>query len=440
MSFRWLKHYLPRGLYGRAALILILPVAVLQLVVSVAFIQNHFEDATTQMTQTVIRELRLVQERLDAAPDADSALASAGDLAAALALQIDYVAPGAVPDGDAIRWYDFTGRILTARLRDALPQVVAVALPDSRDAFVFLQDRHGALRVTVERRSLSAYNPHQLLVTMVFFGVLMTVIAYLYLRNQLRPITRLAAAAQAFGRGRSVPYSPSGAIEVREAGHAFLDMRARIERQIEQRTMMLSGVSHDLRTPLTRMKLELSMMDEADAAPMLRDVAEMERLVDEFLSFAKGAAEGEPEPTDPEALVRALVGDYARMGRDVTLAAVTGQGGPVLLRPVAIRRALDNLIGNALRYGTRAEVSVAFLDTALRISVEDDGPGIPEDRRAEALKPFARLDPARNQDRGSGVGLGLAIAMDIARAHGGTLRLGRSDRLVGLQVDIVIAR
>ena len=267
----------------------------------------------------------------------------------------------------------------------------------------------------------------------------MTAVAYIYLRNQLRPITRLASAAEAFGRGRTEAYSPSGAIEVRVAGNAFLDMRARIERQIEQRTLMLSGVSHDLRTPLTRLKLGLSMLDQVEAEPLLRDVDEMQRLLDSFLSFAKGAFEGEPESVDPQALVAAIVDDARRSGTEVQLVDLSGQG-LMKLRPMAIRRALENLIGNAVRYGTRAEVSITLTDRSLRISVEDDGPGIPADQRAEALKPFSRLDPARNQNKGTGVGLGLAIAADVARAHGGVLRLGESDRLGGLRADIVIAR
>jgi len=274
---------------------------------------------------------------------------------------------------------------------------------------------------------------------MVVFGVLMTVIAYFYLRRQLRPITRLANAAEAFGRGRHVAYTPRGAIEVRAAGAAFLDMRARIERQIEQRTMMLSGVSHDLRTPLTRMKLGLALMDEADAAPLLRDVDDMQRLLDEFLNFARDASEGDPEEVDPIALTKAAVADAQRGHKAVVLDEVTG-AGTVMLRPMPIRRALDNLIGNAVRYGTQARVSVHLTDKSLRFRVEDNGPGIPEDKRLDALKPFSRLDPARNQNKGSGVGLGLAITSDIARAHGGVLRLGESEKMGGLQADIVIAR
>ncbi|MEL6377562.1 MAG: ATP-binding protein, partial [Pseudomonadota bacterium] len=232
---------------------------------------------------------------------------------------------------------------------------------------------------------------------------------------------------------------PAGAMEVRAAGNAFLDMRARIERQIEQRTLMLSGVSHDLRTPLTRMKLALSMLDESDREPLEQDVADMERLITEFLDFAKGAREGEAEPTDPIALTQQIVADFQRAEKPVTLAHVEG-AGEVALRSGSIRRAVENLIGNAVRYGEHADVSVQLTDRSLRIRVEDDGPGIPQEQREQAMKPFARLDQARNQNLGTGVGLGLSIALDIARAHGGVLRLSESERLGGLQADIVIAR
>ena len=203
--------------------------------------------------------------------------------------------------------------------------------------------------------------------------------------------------------------------------------------------MMLSGVSHDLRTPLTRMRLELSMLDEAETEGLKRDVDEMERLLEEFLSFAKGASEGETELVDPQELVRDLVADMVRSGADVTLLPPQGTGA-LRLRPMAIRRAVGNLLTNAVRYGERAEVSVRITEKSLRIRVDDDGPGIPEARRDEAKKPFARLDPARNQDRGGGVGLGLAIATDIARSHGGVLRLGQSETLGGLRAEIVIGR
>lgn len=440
MSFHWLKHYVPRSLYARAALILVLPVIVVLLVVSVAFIQNHLQGIIQQMTRTVEREFVFVIDQVDQAPSREAALEALAPLLPALQMTLRFVPEAEVPPTDSIRWFDFSGSHVRTLLRARLPEVRAVWFNADSSVQLFVETNKGPLEIGFGRGRVTVGTPHQLIVTMVFFALLMTMISFLYMRNQLRPITRLADAAQAFGRGRTEPYRPRGAIEVRAAGHAFLDMRARIERQMEQRTLMLSGVSHDLRTPLTRLKLGLSMLeDEAEAAPLLRDVDEMQRLVDTFLEFARGAAAAEPELTDPVALVRGIVEDAVRAGKPVTLGAMTGQG-LVPLRAVAIRRAVENLIDNAVRYGTRAVVSVVLTDKALRIRVEDDGPGIPSDQRAEAQKPFARLDPARNQDRGSGVGLGLAIVTDVARAHGGALRLGESETLGGLCADIVIGR
>ncbi|MEC7257367.1 MAG: ATP-binding protein [Pseudomonadota bacterium] len=439
MSFKWLKTYMPRGLFGRAALILVLPVVVVQLVVSVAFIQQHLEDVTTQMTLNTVREIDVLLTEIAAEPDTDTTRSDLMGLLTGFQMTLEFIPADALPGADAVGFFDYSGRVVRDTLHGRLPEIVAVDLPDNRIVHVFLNTDEGPAHISFNRRRVTAAAPHQLIVTMVFFGLLMTLISFLYLRNQLRPITRLASAAQAFGRGRVVPYAPSGAVEVRAAGSAFLDMRARIERQIEQRTMMLSGVSHDLRTPLTRMKLGLSLIDSEDAEPLMRDVDDMQRLVDAFLEFSRGAGEGEPEPCDPIALVRQAVEDAVRAGSYVSLVETTGRGR-VALRQVALRRAIDNLLGNASRYGTRAEVSVVLTEKSLRIRVEDDGPGIPADRRGEAMKPFSRLDPSRNQNAGGGVGLGLAIVNDVARAHGGVLRLGQSARLGGLRADIVIGR
>ncbi|WP_010138102.1 ATP-binding protein [Oceanicola sp. S124] len=433
MFFEWLKRYVPRGLYGRAALILVLPVVTLQLVVSVVFIQRHFEGVTVQMTSSVSRELNLVV----------SEVADGEELAVARALEMDVaVLPmSSAPARDSIRWYDLSGRVVARTLRALVPELVTVTLPNDRQVVLYLRADapQEVLRLSFDRSRLSASNPHQLLVNMLFFGVLMTVIAFIYLRNQLRPVMRLAAAAEAFGRGRHIAYKPAGAVEVRAAGHAFLDMRARIERQIEQRTLLLSGVSHDLRTPLTRMRLAVSMLEEADRKELERDINDMQSMLDEFLSFARGTSEEGESRVDPVALLREVVHDAVRGGQPVTLTSVKGSG-EMALRPMAIRRAVENLIGNAVRYGTRAEVSIEMTPRSLRIRVEDDGPGIPPDKREEAMKPFTRLDTARNQNRGSGVGLGLSIAGDTARMHGGMLRLGVSEKLGGLCADLVIAR
>ena len=427
MFFKWLKQYMPRSLYGRAAMILLLPVVVLQLVVTVVFMQRHFEGVTMQMSTTVAREVELV---LSGVPETTLDV---------LDIRVSDVARDVLAEPNTRLWYDFSGVILTRNLNKILPQIKVIDLYND-DVVRLVADVDGqAKEVIFDRSRISAAKPHQLFVNMMFYGFLFTLIALIYLRNQLRPIKHLATAAEAFGRGRNMPFSPAGATEVRSAGTAFVDMRNRIERQIETRTLMLSGVSHDLRTPLTRMRLALAMLDDDEREPLEQDVDEMQGMIDAFLEFSKGGQAMEPEAVVVQTWIEQVVADCARAGRDVSLVHSEGEG-TVMLRLGGMRRALDNLIGNAVRYGSRAEVSMVLTDKFLRLRVEDDGPGIPENRRAEAQRPFTRLDPSRNQDKGGSVGLGLAIATDIARAHGGVLRLGESERLGGLRADIVIAR
>lgn len=439
MLLQRLKQYSPRSLYGRAALILIVPIVSLQVVVSISFIRRDLEDVTTQMTATVLRELRLLEQQAAGADGQVAYLTRIAPFLAPLQMGARFLDAGAPDPQNVLAWYEFSGRVVHDKLAEELPGFIAVQFPDNREVRMFLDTRLGRLEIRIDRRRLTPAAPHQLIVTMVFFGLLLALIAFVYLRNQLRPIKRLAEAAQAFGRGRMLPYSPRGATEVRAAGSAFVDMRARIERQIEQRTLMLSGVSHDLRTPLTRLKLGLAMLDDEDAEPLLRDVDEMQALLDAFLEFSRGASTGEPEAVDVFEMTEAIVEDWRRQGKDVMLGEMSGSG-EIMLRRQSMRRAIENLVSNAVRYGTRARVSVTLTEKSLRVRVEDDGPGIDPQQRGEAVRPFTRLDASRNQNLGSGVGLGLAIVVDVARAHGGTLRLGESAELGGLRADIVIAR
>ncbi|MDR5651830.1 ATP-binding protein [Ruixingdingia sedimenti] len=443
----WPRPRLPRGLYGRAALILIVPIVTIQLLVSIAFLQRHFEGVTRQMTEGVEAEIRAVLAETRAVPPGDwpgGAVAAADRLAAPMRLRVTDGA-GVAP-GDRRVFWDISGRTIIATLHADMPEVRGVDLTVTdpvtgrREVRVLIDAGPGPLAVVVDRRRLSASNPHQLLVLMIGAGILLTVIAYIFLRAQLRPIKRLADAAEAFGKGRVLPYKPRGAQEVRAAGAAFVEMRARIERQIEQRTLLLSGVSHDLRTPLTRLKLGLAMLDDGEEVEALSaDVAEMERIIDDFLAFARGDATEAAQQTDVSALVEDVVGRARRAGQPVTL--IPGAEPVTMqLRPDAVARALGNLIGNAVRHGTRAEVSMETSGRELRLVVEDDGPGIPRERREEALRPFTRLDSARNANRGGGAGLGLAIAADIARSHGGVLRLSDSRRLGGLRAELALAR
>ena len=443
MFFAWLKKYLPRGLYGRAALILLVPVVVIQLVVLVIFSQRYFEDITQQLMDGVVSEIRLYVLTLEELPPAQHAAALAV-LDQEFDFQSQLGAPAPVPERR--RWFDFSSRVISAELRAGLEQIegVDVASDTSRVA-LSLTTEAGRLSLQLPRRRASASNPHQLMVWTVFTSLVITLIAAIFLRNQMRPIRQLSRAAEAFGRGESVAYRPAGATEVRSAGAAFLNMRSRIERQIEQRTLMLSGVSHDLRTPLTRIRLGLSMLEVSDddvgeVTAMQRDLDEMERLIEAFLAFSRTATVEDPVETDLSALVSEATEKARRAGGMVSLGDMPTGPTMLMARPEALTRAVDNLVSNALRYGTQTRLSITLYDRSVVISVEDDGPGIDQDRRDSALQAFVRLDSARNQNKGSGVGLGLAIAFDVARRHGGTLRLGESGALGGLRADLVLPR
>jgi two-component system osmolarity sensor histidine kinase EnvZ len=264
---------------------------------------------------------------------------------------------------------------------------------------------------------------------MVGSSLILLAIAVLFLRNQVRPIERLALAADAFGKGRAVPdFHPYGATEVRRAARAFLTMRQRIERHVTQRTEMLAGISHDMKTPLSRMKLQLAMMPEGpDIQAMRGDITEMEYMLDEYLDFARGEGGEQSTPEDLSELVRdAAAASAGAHGMESANIAVEAPGPiEIYIKRKALRRCITNLIDNALKFGRQVQVAVTRDERFARIVVDDDGPGIPPERRDEAFRPFHRLDEGRNLQAG-GSGLGLAIARDIARAHGGDILLEKS--------------
>tara|TARA_Y100001936_G_scaffold25074_1_gene23029 strand:- start:200 stop:1480 length:1281 start_codon:yes stop_codon:yes gene_type:complete len=423
---------MPKRLYFRAALILVFPVVFLQLIVSIVFIQRHFEGVTVQMTRTVAAELDLITEVIER----EGAVA-AQQIARSLGMSMSIVAQD-TRFVERRRIYDLTGLVVRRELL-ALPEILTVDLPDNRKVNARIKSGEEFFDLQFSRRRVSASNPHQLIVYLLVFGAFFTVIAFFYLRNQLRPITRLADAAEAFGHGENVQYDPSGALEVRAAGQAFLDMRERIQRHLKQRTMILSGVSHDLRTPITRLKLGLSFLPKEQREPLEKDVEDMNLLLNEFLDFAKFENEAEvpAEETNPSILIDDLIQNFSRA--DIKI-KTTGEISNKLfkLKPFAIKRALENLINNAHRYGDQILIEKKIENNFLILSVHDDGPGINESQHDEVLQPFTRLDKSRNQNKGSSVGLGLPIAKEIAEGHGGILKLSRSSLLSGLCVSLII--
>jgi two-component system osmolarity sensor histidine kinase EnvZ len=447
MSMTHRRPLLPRGLFSRAILILLGPMIVLQLFVGYVFFERHYQRVTHQMTRSITLELGYIIERVEAASDVTAIERELAAIEHPLAIELAFLPGERLRPGVRRGRFDLTGQALAEAVRTELPRPVLVDLQSlHRTVRIEVQTAEGILRADVPRARMSVTNPHQLLVLMVLASLILTAIAVLFLRNQIRPIRRLAEAAEAFGKGRSLPFRPAGAEEIRRAGAAFLSMRGRIERQIEQRTQMLSGVSHDLRTPLTRMKLTLAMMENCeDVEQLRRDVDEMEAMLADFLAFARGDSTEAVEEVDPVSLAESACDGARRAGADVELVVrdeTRGETRPILaaLRPGAVGRALQNLLGNAARHGSRIRLTVRLLPKTVDLVVEDDGPGIAPEDRNRALQPFARLDAARNLDRGGSVGLGLTIALDIARTHGGTLELADSADLGGLRATLRLPR
>ena len=422
----YLKKFAPRTLYGRAAAILLLPMLTLQLAVTAVFVQRHFEDVTVQMTNNLLFEIKMVLDELTHRSISNVASSTAQSLRLELRSW-----DGVTSDNSSV-FYDVSGRTITPLIFEKLPRVYNIDLSNLDQVTVGMESAKGLIEIVFARNRVSASNPHQVLVLMVFTGIFMTVIAFFFLRNQLRPIKRLSLASAAFGRGHSVAFKPTGAIEVRAAGHAFLDMRDRIERQIEQRTIMLSGVSHDLRTPITRLQLGLELLDGPEVQDLKKDVDSMRLMVDSFLNYARDTA---ADPVADVDLVDLLTQLGLRLSPPVK-PQVIGSPRLLALRQVPIARALDNLLTNALRYADCVHVLISFESQNVSIFVSDNGPGIPADQRDMAIKPFIRLEAARGQNHGSGVGLGLAIAADVAKSHGGSLILNDSAELGGLSVEV----
>jgi two-component system osmolarity sensor histidine kinase EnvZ len=430
---------LPRQLFGRSLMIVLLPMMLLQAVVTIVFFDRHYRITTATMTRGVVNDIAYMvtmENTMPPGPERDRQREVAANI---FGYRAEFRA------GEQLaRTVKEPNTVLERQLAENMGTLIlgdvsfdTDSSPDNVDLRMQLND--GVLRLLVPRARLTASSADIFVLWMIGTSLVLILISVLFLRNQIKPIERLAHAAEAFGKGRDVPgFKPRGAAEVRRAASAFLLMRERIDRYIQQRTEMLAGISHDLKTPLTRIRLQLAMMKkDADTEAMTGDIAEMEHMLNEYLDFARGEG-GEPSVLEDLARFAAeAVSDCAR-ARDAEQRIVLNQSGPlpVSIRRRALKRCLVNLIDNALKYGKRVTVSVARFGRMAEISVDDDGPGIPEDRREEAFRPFHRLDEGRNLQTG-GVGLGLAIARDIARNHGGDVRLETS-KLGGLRAIVFL--
>ncbi|WP_022694752.1 ATP-binding protein [Ponticaulis koreensis] len=436
-----LRDFTPRGFYARSLLLVLLPLVLLLIVMTWLFYDSHIQQVSRKMSQSVAGEVAEVTRLLVADTDTRPVQERIRTAEDALRLEVEFIPRAPLPDPiEGAFWRESRDEILRHELDISLGQTpfwFDTAYSASQIEILVQPAAAGdqMLRFFVDQKRAFATTGHNFIAWVAIFSVLLVIITIGFLRNQVKSVLRLATAAEAWGRGEDMAdLKPSGATEVRQASLAIRQMRDRIVAHAEQRTAMLAGVSHDLRTPLTRLKLQLALLPPSDDLKAARkDLDEMAAMLDEYLAFARGE-EGEAyEDCD----LSTITHDAASVMGDRAQLSITALPGVIVrIRPLAIKRALSNLINNAADYGSAMMITVHQDKNMARVTVEDNGPGIPEDRLQDAFKPFVRLDAARNQNI-KGVGLGLAIARDVARSHGGDIYLGQSG-MGGLKAEFVI--
>ncbi|MEC7305997.1 MAG: ATP-binding protein [Pseudomonadota bacterium] len=431
-----LRDYLPKTLFGRMLSIILVPMILVQVITIFIFYERHWDTVTRHMASQLAAEIGLLADRLGSSPDKATI-----DLIQTTGWQyfsfpVQHNPDGVFPGRNDGQPESYAEEMLRIELGRRITQDWYVDLvSDPNLIFVDLKLDIGVLRIYASRKRIFSST------SWTFFGwtlgssILLFAVALLFMRGQVQPILRLANAARALGLGRQAQdYRLEGAREVRLAGRAFQAMRHRIMRQLNERTEMLAGVSHDLRTPLTRIRLQLALMGDTEDAHAIRaDLVEMEEMIDAYLSFAAGEGEEPTEDTDLQKMLERITAQTRNAhGFDVTL---TPPSPPIPIFPLrrkAMRRAVENVISNAIAFSSRAEISVRYRNDEVTVTIDDNGAGIPVERRADALRPFVRLETSRNRQTG-GTGLGLSITNDIILGHGGELTLDDSP-LGGLRV------
>lgn len=421
---RWIRRRLPTGLYARSLLIIVLPMVILQIAVSIVFMERHWHMVTQRLTNATTRDISAIIDLLYRDPSPKGVAQTLAMASDRLGLIVSLAPGNQLPEMDDLPLFALLERTLAEEIATQIRRpfwIDAQNTPSMVDVRILLDDE--ILRVLVRRNETYASNTHIFILWMVGTAIVLITISVLFLRGQIRPILKLAKAAEAFGKGQKMPegFSPRGADEIRRAGLAFIRMRERIERQLDQRTAMLTGVSHDLRTILTRFKLQLALAgDNPDLLGLNEDVADMQSMLEGYMAFARGESEEDLGKVDLAELFTRLQSEASMHGKELTWTL----SGETLanVRPSAFSRLITNLVSNSLRYATRMELAASLSNKWLIVTLDDNGPGIPVSAREDVFKPFFRLDEARNLDS-SGTGLGLAIARDVARSHGGNVTL-----------------
>ncbi|MCJ7787801.1 MAG: ATP-binding protein [Methyloceanibacter sp.] len=419
--------WMPKGLYARALIIIIAPMVLLQSVLTFVFLERHWQTVTRRLSTVTVQNIAMLIDIYKSFPQDENAETLIRLAEQDLGLWVRFAPGEELPQARSKPFFDLLDSTLSEEITRRIGRpfwIDTVGRSNLIDIRVKLDD--GVMHVLARRSQTYASNSQIFLLWMVGTSLVLLTVAILFLRNQIKPILRLADAADSFGKGRPPPidFRPRGAREVRQAAHAFIEMRDRIERHVEQRTVMLAGVSHDLRTVLTRFKLQLALFEDTPELEAMRaDVDEMQAMLEDYMAFAKGDSGEDIVRTDIGEILDE-VKSQAHGTKDIKI-DVKDEPLAVSVRRHAFKRAVANLINNAARFAQHVSVSAAKQNGSLTVEVEDDGPGIPEEEHEHVFRPFYRVDHARNQDTGS-TGLGLAIARDIARIHGGDIALSRS--------------
>ncbi len=433
--FLALKRLLPRSLFGRFLIILVTPLLLVQLVLGYIFFDRHTDTIIRLLSDTIAGDVALVKDMVESG---GKSAANIKQLASAH-LKLDVV----IRSGEKLQevgqakdaWlYDHMAKALQEQLRS--PFFLKM---DHDHIYIDVESSKGVIELRTLRKRLFSKTTPLVLIWTTASAFLLFAVAVLFMRNQIKPITRLADAAEKFGKGQQIiAFKPEGATEVRKAAQAFNQMRSRILRFIEERTLQLAGVSHDLRTPLTRMQLQLALMAQTDEVKSLQeDIEHMGHMVQGFLDFARGGIDEVSSQVDIKRFIKGIIEDFTQ-AHAIPIDFDAEESIKIHVKKNLFNRMLTNLLLNSRKYGEKVKVSLLVKLHALEIIVEDDGPGIPEGKYEEVFQPFHRLDPSRSTEMG-GAGLGLTIVRDVISMHGGKVVLGKSS-LGGLKVTLLMPR
>ena len=431
-SSKKFKDILPKGLYSRSLLIIIVPVVVLQGILTFVFLDRHWQLVTRKLSSAVASEIATF---VDVAPSLG--LNKVVELSKKFYdADVNYI-PNQKLINNIPKPINLVENTLSKELSKIMTDNFWVdAHTYEKRVIVQIEKEGGIFEFTIPRRNVYATNSHIFLVWMVISSLLLVSVAVIFMRQQIKPIEKLSKAAQQFGLGKKMEnFKPSGATEVRRAAEAYLKMQERIERFIEQRTLMLAGVSHDLRTPLTRLKLQLEMLsDDKTNIELLSDVNEMQKMLENYLDFAEDVTREKAIKTDLKQMIKEIINSESIENKVIEFNVKNDKPIFFECRAIAMKRCITNLLNNACSYGDDIRVALEKKKDVIDISIEDNGPGIDKTDYDKAIKPFIRLDSSRNQNI-PGSGLGLSISQDITSNHGGKLIMSKSN-LGGLKVQL----